>query len=57
MDSDNLAFNVKVLEGDIAGADGAAAVFIDIIGLPRNPFSFGGVARCTAYRGAFYGRC
>ena len=55
MDGDNLTFKVKVLEGEIAGADGAASVFIDIIGLPRTPLSFAGAARRTAYRGAFYG--
>ena len=53
-EGDNLTFNVKVLEGDLAGADGPAAVFIDIIGLPRTPLSFAGVARRTAARTAFY---
>jgi hypothetical protein len=28
LDGDNLTFTVKVLEGDLAGADGPAAVFI-----------------------------
>jgi hypothetical protein len=51
---DNLTFDVDVLEGDIKGADGAASVFIDIIGRPFTPLSFGGVARRTAYRGAYY---
>jgi hypothetical protein len=55
LDGDKLTFAVKVLEGDLAGADGPASVFIDIIGLPRTPLSFAGVARRTAYRGAFYG--
>jgi hypothetical protein len=55
MDGDNLNFNVNVLEGDIAGADGPASVFIDIIGLPRTPLSVAGVGRRTAYRAAFYG--
>ena len=54
MDGDNLTFTVKVLEGDLAGADGPAAVFIDIIGLPFTPLSFAGVARRTARRTAFY---
>jgi hypothetical protein len=31
---------VRVLEGDLAGADGPAAVFVDIIGLPFTPLSF-----------------
>ena len=36
----------------LMGADGAAAVFIDIIGRPLTPMSYAGVARRTAYRGA-----
>ncbi|HEX2942481.1 MAG TPA: hypothetical protein VHO91_15630, partial [Rhodopila sp.] len=37
LDGDTLTFNDRVLEGDLAGADGSAAVFIDIIGLPWTP--------------------
>jgi hypothetical protein len=55
MEGDRLTFDVDVLEGDLAGADGPASIFIDIIGLPRTPLSFAGVARRTAYRGAWYG--
>ena len=54
LEGDNLTFNVKVLEGDLGGADGPAAVFIDIIGLPFTPLSFAGAARRTAARTAFY---
>ena len=54
LDADKLTFAVQVLEGNLSG-DGPAAVFIDIIGLPRTPLSFAGVARRTAYRGAWYG--
>ena len=54
MDGDKLVFDVDVLEGDLANADGPASVFIDIIGLPFTPLSFGGIARRTAFRGAFY---
>ncbi len=50
----NLTYTVKVLEGDLAGTDGPASVFIDIVGMPRTPMSFAGAARRTAYRGAFY---
>ena len=53
-DGNNLVFTVDVLESNIAKADGPASVFIDIIGLPRTPLSFAGMARRTAYRGAFY---
>jgi hypothetical protein len=50
LEGDKLTFDVDVLEGDLAGADGAAAVFIDIIGRPLTPRSFAGAAR----RGAWY---
>jgi hypothetical protein len=56
LEGDTLAFDVDILEGDIKGADGAASVFIDIIGRPFTPLSFAGVARRTAFRGAYYAR-
>lgn len=55
LEGDQLTFDVEVLEGSLAGADGPASVFIDIIGLPFTPLSFAGVARRTAYRAAWYG--
>jgi hypothetical protein len=54
LEGDRLTFDVDVLEGDLTGADGAASVFIDIIGRPFTPLSFAGVARRTAFRGAMY---
>src|SRR5271154_209789 len=54
LEGEKLTFNVQVLEGDINGADGAASIFIDIIGRPVTPMSFAGVARRTAFRGAMY---
>jgi hypothetical protein len=54
LDGDDLTFTVRVLEGDLDGADGPAGVFIDIIGLPFTPLSFVSVARRTAARAAFY---
>jgi hypothetical protein len=54
LDGDTLTFDVSVLEGNLTGADGPAAVFIDIIGRPLTPFSYAGVARRTAWRGAYY---
>lgn len=53
---DQLTFAVDVLEGDLGNADGAASVFIDIIGMPWTPMSFAGVARRNAYRAAWYAR-
>jgi hypothetical protein len=54
LDGDKLTFDVEVLEGNLDGADGPAAVFIDIIGRPLTPMSFAGVGRRTAFRGAMY---
>src|SRR4051794_19187973 len=54
LEGDKLTFNVQTLEGEIGGADGGAALFIDIIGRPLTPMSFAGVGRRTAYRGAMY---
>lgn len=55
LEGDRLTFDVRVLEGDLAAADGPAAVFVDIIGLPFTPLSFAGVARRTARRAFWYG--
>src|SRR4249919_1076867 len=38
----------------VFSGDGAAALFIDIIGRPLTPLSFAGVARRSAFRGAMY---
>lgn len=46
LEGDRLTFDVDVLEGDLAGGDGAVSVFMDIINLPP--------ARRTAHRGAWY---
>ena len=55
LEGDRLTFDVRVLEGDLAAADGPAAVFIDIIGMPLTPLSFAGVARRAARRAYWYG--
>ena len=55
LEGDRLTFDVHVLEGDLAGADGPAAVFVDIIGMPLTPLSFAGVARRAARRAYWYG--
>ncbi|CCM78430.1 hypothetical protein [Rhizobium mesoamericanum] len=54
LEGTNLTFKVDVLEGGLSKADGPASIFIDIIGMPRTPMSFAGVARRTAFRGAWY---
>ena len=54
LEGDKLTFDIQTLEGDVAGAGGGAALFIDIIGRPFTPMSFAGVARRSAFRGAMY---
>jgi hypothetical protein len=54
LEGDRLTFDVDVLDGELTGADGPASIFIDIIGRPLTPMSYAGVARRTAYRGAWY---
>lgn len=56
LDGDNLAFDIDVLEGDLAGANGPAGVFIDIIGMPLTPFSYAGMARRAYWYGPRYPR-
>lgn len=46
LDGDKLVFNVEVIEGNLAGGDGAVSVFLDIINLP--------LARRTSHRSAWY---
>lgn len=55
LEGERLSFDVRVLEGGLAIADGPAVVFVDIIGLPFTPLSFAGVARRTARRAYWYG--
>jgi hypothetical protein len=58
LDGDTLTFDVEVLEGNLSGADGGAAVFIDLIGRPLTPRSFAGMGRRMGRRafrrGAYY---
>ena len=46
LEGDKLTFDVDVLEGDLAGGDGAVSVFTDLVNLP--------LARRTGHRGAWY---
>ena len=46
LEGDKLTFDVDVLEGDLAGGDGAVSVFMDIINLPA--------PRQTSHRSAWY---
>jgi hypothetical protein len=48
---DTLVYNVKVLQGDMPAKGADVSIFIDIIGMPRTPLSYAGVAR-RGYRRA-----
>ncbi len=52
LEGDTLTFTVKVLEGDLAGADGGAAVFIDLFGVRRRAFRRGAIYGGAAVAGA-----
>ncbi len=49
----NLTYTVKVLQGDMPEKGADVSVFIDIIGMPRTPFSYAGAAR-RGYRRSWY---
>ena len=49
---EDLTYTVKVLQGELPAKAADVSVFIDIIGRPLTPLSFGGVAR-RGYRRAF----
>ncbi|WP_242467356.1 hypothetical protein [Thiocapsa imhoffii] len=51
---DDLSYQVRVLEGTLPAAAGAASLFIDIIGMPLTPVSFAGVRRRTCRRAVIY---
>ena len=51
LSGNDLSYDVKVLEGTLLEKAGACALFIDIIGMPRTPYSFAGAARRGFRRG------
>ena len=56
LDGDTLSFDVSVLEGDLAGASGAAALFIDRFAVGFGPHGGVVVGGRPAWHGAWYGR-
>jgi hypothetical protein len=51
---DQMAYEVKVLEGKLPAGAEAASLFIDVIGMPLTPLSYAGAAR-RARRAAVFG--
>ena len=54
LDGDDLTYDIAILEGTPPPEGGESSLFIDIIGMPLTPLSYAGVARRTAWRGAYY---
>jgi hypothetical protein len=50
LESDNLIYDVEVLDGGKAASGEQCSLFIDVIGRPLTPLSFAGVARRTRRR-------
>jgi hypothetical protein len=50
LEEGSLIYDVNVLDGDKTASGDECSLFIDIIGRPRTPLSFSGVARRTARR-------
>ncbi|OWW04593.1 hypothetical protein ATY81_00975 [Rhizobium sp. R72] len=56
LEGGNLTFEVAILEGDLAGADGPASLFIDWFAA-RGPYggvAVGGIGRAAVWRGGWY---
>jgi hypothetical protein len=51
LSGDDLTYDAHILEGTPPANGGACALFIDIIGMPRTPMSYAGVARRSFRRG------
>jgi len=45
LDGGNLSYRVDILEGELPASGGASSLFIDVIGRPLTPVSFGGRRR------------
>jgi hypothetical protein len=54
LEGDRLSYTVKILQGEIPPRASDISVFIDIIGMPRTPVSYAGVARRSYRRGVYY---
>lgn len=50
----DLLYQIKLIKGTLPKKGGQCSLFIDIIGMPRTPVSYAGVARRTAFRVGVY---
>jgi hypothetical protein len=54
LNGDDLTYSVKVVNGAMPEKGSDVSVFIDVIGMPRTPLSYAGVARRSFRRAALY---
>jgi hypothetical protein len=54
LQGENLAYKVKVLEGEMPARANDVSLFIDVIGMPLTPVSYAGAARRTYRRAVIY---
>ena len=54
LNGDALSYTVKILKGDMPAKGVDVSVFIDVIGMPRTPLSYAGVARRSYRRAVLY---
>ncbi len=54
LDGDKLSYTVDIVEGEMPESGADISVFIDIIGMPRTPLSYAGVARRGFRRAVIY---
>lgn len=54
LNGNDLTYSVKVVNGDMPEKGLDVSVFIDVIGMPRTPLSYAGVARRSFRRAALY---
>jgi hypothetical protein len=54
LNGDDLSYSVKIVGGEMPEKGSDVSVFIDIIGMPRTPLSYAGVARRSFRRAVLY---
>jgi hypothetical protein len=54
LNGNDLTYSVKVVNGDMPEKGSEVSIFIDIIGMPRTPLSYAGVARRSFRRAVLY---
>jgi hypothetical protein len=55
LSGDDLAYTIKILQGEMPAKAADVSVFIDIFGRPFTPISFAGIARRNYRRAYWYG--